>query len=112
MAWLTGHRRRSAALSFRLLGPLAQLVEQGTLNPKVEGSNPSRPIDAAPRGVRYSRGVEKDGGETTQRLTAERIALLERLDRDLAGARVEVRVAARRDRLLVACDDERVHERV
>jgi hypothetical protein len=24
-------------------GPLAQLVEQGTLNPKVEGSNPSRP---------------------------------------------------------------------
>ncbi len=28
------------------LGPLAQLVEQGTLNPKVEGSNPSRPIVA------------------------------------------------------------------
>src|SRR6266404_9857793 len=28
-------------------GPLAQLVEQGTLNPKVEGSIPSRPI--APR---------------------------------------------------------------
>jgi hypothetical protein len=26
-------------------GPLAQLVEQGTLNPKVEGSNPSRPIE-------------------------------------------------------------------
>ncbi len=26
------------------LGPLAQLVEQGTLNPKVEGSNPSRPM--------------------------------------------------------------------
>jgi hypothetical protein len=25
-------------------GPLAQLVEQGTLNPKVEGSIPSRPI--------------------------------------------------------------------
>ena len=25
-------------------GPLAQLVEQGTLNPKVEGSNPSRPM--------------------------------------------------------------------
>ena len=25
------------------LGPLAQLVEQGTLNPKVEGSIPSRP---------------------------------------------------------------------
>jgi hypothetical protein len=28
-------------------GPLAQLVEQGTLNPKVEGSNPSRPIPYA-----------------------------------------------------------------
>ena len=29
-------------------GPLAQLVEQGTLNPKVEGSNPSRPISESP----------------------------------------------------------------
>ena len=29
-------------------GPLAQLVEQGTLNPKVEGSNPSRPTFKAP----------------------------------------------------------------
>ena len=28
----------------RRSGPLAQLVEQGTLNPKVEGSIPSRPI--------------------------------------------------------------------
>ena len=28
-------------------GPLAQLVEQGTLNPKVEGSNPSRPTRIA-----------------------------------------------------------------
>jgi PAS domain S-box-containing protein len=28
----------------RRFGPLAQLVEQGTLNPKVEGSIPSRPI--------------------------------------------------------------------
>ena len=25
-------------------GPLAQLAEQGTLNPKVEGSKPSRPM--------------------------------------------------------------------
>jgi hypothetical protein len=41
------HRRPAAletGLHFRALGPLAQLVEQGTLNPKVEGSNPSRPI--------------------------------------------------------------------
>ena len=29
-------------------GPLAQLVEQGTLNPKVEGSNPSRPTTFPP----------------------------------------------------------------
>ena len=31
-----------------LRGPLAQLVEQGTLNPKVAGSNPARPISEAP----------------------------------------------------------------
>src|SRR6202030_3065597 len=31
-------------LDWKPRGPLAQLVEQGTLNPKVEGSNPSRPI--------------------------------------------------------------------
>ena len=34
-------------LSLTVLGPLAQLVEQGTLNPKVEGSIPSRPIPAS-----------------------------------------------------------------
>src|SRR5207247_9072558 len=38
-------KRRNAPLFFEALpGPLAQLVEQGTLNPKVEGSNPSRPM--------------------------------------------------------------------
>src|SRR5207253_3176014 len=31
----------------RLLGPLAQLVEQGTLNPKVAGSIPARPTQNA-----------------------------------------------------------------
>src|SRR5687768_13699104 len=31
------------------LGPLAQLVEQGTLNPKVEGSIPSRPTSCCKR---------------------------------------------------------------
>ncbi len=36
-------RRRTAGRIPRR-GPLAQLVEQGTLNPKVEGSIPSRPI--------------------------------------------------------------------
>ena len=45
-----GHRRGivqrtpAAAATIPRRGPLAQLVEQGTLNPKVEGSNPSRPI--------------------------------------------------------------------
>src|SRR6266513_5430223 len=38
-------KRRNAPLFVEALpGPLAQLVEQGTLNPKVEGSNPSRPM--------------------------------------------------------------------
>jgi hypothetical protein len=27
------------------LGPVAQLVEQGTFNPKVAGSRPARPIE-------------------------------------------------------------------
>src|SRR5438477_2961553 len=36
-------------------GPLAQLVEQGTLNPKVEGSNPSRPTRESPRTWGLSR---------------------------------------------------------
>ncbi len=29
----------------RLGGPVAQLAEQGTFNPKVAGSNPARPIE-------------------------------------------------------------------
>ena len=41
-------RMRIAALRYAALrGPLAQLVEQGTLNPKVEGSIPSRPTHPA-----------------------------------------------------------------
>src|SRR5438552_8776143 len=36
-------------------GPLAQLVEQGTLNPKVEGSNPSRPTLECPLEGAFSR---------------------------------------------------------
>ena len=34
----------AGAILAELSGPLAQLVEQGTLNPKVAGSNPARPI--------------------------------------------------------------------
>ena len=46
------------------LGPLAQLVEQGTLNPKVEGSNPSRPIAKTllTRGFFSLRGMARRGG--------------------------------------------------
>src|SRR5438132_13084239 len=41
----TGQSPARRRLHFgRFFGPLAQLVEQGTLNPKVEGSNPSRPM--------------------------------------------------------------------
>ena len=42
-------------LQFPPRGPLAQLVEQGTLNPKVEGSNPSRPI-----GIRHRSTLTLD----------------------------------------------------
>jgi hypothetical protein len=34
-----------ATLQWPTPGPLAQLVEQGTLNPKVAGSIPARPIE-------------------------------------------------------------------
>ena len=39
--FLLADRDNGSAL--RAQGPLAQVVEQGTLNPKVGGSNPSRP---------------------------------------------------------------------
>ena len=45
------HEREATMRRSRSVGPLAQLVEQGTLNPKVEGSNPSRPIASRPDGV-------------------------------------------------------------
>ena len=32
----------SCIILFRCYGPVAQLAEQGTLNPKVQGSNPCR----------------------------------------------------------------------
>ena len=35
--------RRDSGYNMRAFGPLAQLVEQGTLNPKVIGSIPIRP---------------------------------------------------------------------
>src|SRR5438445_1726658 len=44
-----GYLRSTPATLGTRPGPLAQLVEQGTLNPKVEGSNPSRPIAAGDR---------------------------------------------------------------
>jgi lysophospholipase L1-like esterase len=50
-------------------GPLAQLVEQGTLNPKVEGSNPSRPT-LQERGQADAGKVGIGGGCPNLRLTA------------------------------------------
>src|SRR5919204_5743096 len=49
---LPKHRAGASAVSFRThepslystKGPVAQLVEQGTFNPKAAGSNPARPI--------------------------------------------------------------------
>jgi hypothetical protein len=41
-------------------GPVAQLVEQGTFNPKVAGSIPARPIQEAPakrRVLEYLKSV-------------------------------------------------------
>src|SRR3954447_16587118 len=40
--------RREAVGRLARPGPLAQLVEQGTLNPKVVGSIPTRPIESRP----------------------------------------------------------------
>ena len=36
-------------------GPVAQLVEQGTFNPKVAGSNPARPIEESPANQHFCR---------------------------------------------------------
>src|SRR5437868_7148194 len=50
-------------------GPLAQLVEQGTLNPKVEGSNPSRPISnlGVVRGKPWAAAKPGEERQTQQR---------------------------------------------
>src|SRR5438045_9196974 len=45
------------------LGPLAQLVEQGTLNPKVVGSIPTRPIREGPA----ERGLSDRGAGNLHR---------------------------------------------
>ncbi len=51
----------------RRAGPVAQLVEQGTFNPKVEGSSPSRPIAKSPASsrVHQARG-DRTGSEATE----------------------------------------------
>ena len=48
-------------------GPLAQLAEQGTFNPKVAGSNPARPIEetaAKGRALGASQGATGEEGAT------------------------------------------------
>jgi hypothetical protein len=67
----TSHRQRDArnARTHRSLvirfngdsGPVAQLVEQGTFNPKVAGSIPARPIAESPRTGGFP--VVRSGGE-------------------------------------------------
>src|SRR5690349_181364 len=46
----SGRRPRKRPL-YSPPGPLAQLVEQGTFNPKVAGSSPARPIQEVPASV-------------------------------------------------------------
>jgi hypothetical protein len=52
-----------------LSGPLAQLVEQGTLNPKVEGSNPSRPTMESPANRGFPLSLRTFGRVATQEAT-------------------------------------------
>ena len=48
-------------------GPLAQLVEQGTLNPKVVGSIPTRPIfGCTPEARTRKCQCRPEGGETAE----------------------------------------------
>src|SRR3990172_11645933 len=42
---VSGEARPPEPALYSLAGPLAQLAEQGTFNPKVAGSNPARPIE-------------------------------------------------------------------
>jgi hypothetical protein len=50
-------------------GPLAQLVEQGTLNPKVAGSIPARPIENGLQiGMFWAATQTRDGREVAIRL--------------------------------------------
>ena len=48
-------------------GPVAQLVEQGTFNPKVAGSIPARPNGEAPAKPRFSRGFVIPGSARNAR---------------------------------------------
>src|SRR3954468_12147576 len=51
----------------RHLGPVAQLVEQGTFNPKVAGSIPARPISCRLSGRRARRRRTRRGAERGSR---------------------------------------------
>ena len=54
-------------------GPVAQLVEQGTFNPKVAGSIPARPTTESPRsgGFPVARPGGETGGVATQVATSD-----------------------------------------
>src|SRR4051794_38891258 len=76
-----------AATMARCRGPLAQLVEQGTLNPKVAGSTPARPpsSDSA-----KTRGRDEPVGISRHRPPLHGI--------DDREARVEVEAGGREER--------------
>src|SRR5438132_12889830 len=50
----SGKARRGGGYTSAAFGPLAQLVEQGTLNPKVAGSIPARPTPKTPLTRRFA----------------------------------------------------------
>ena len=49
-----------------LLGPLAQLAEQGTLNPKVGGSIPPRPTSKSEKGRARGDDHSVGGGDMSE----------------------------------------------
>jgi deazaflavin-dependent oxidoreductase (nitroreductase family) len=96
----TTEKTRIGGYTTHPLGPLAQLVEQGTLNPKVAGSIPARPtpIDERPRscvcGVRMQRVAERYVAPDwfTRNVFNPMVAGLTRLGISVWGSRVlEVR---------------------
>ena len=87
---------KTAARLSAVPGPLAQLVEQGTLNPKVEGSNPSpamlKPLQIARLSLRGAarigrgRTSQEKACDLTTRSVVAKLLHIDDLERVEAGA--------------------------